>query len=130
MIYFGSFLQLTNQQAPSEAERRHGEFTLVVEADDHDAAVEKFKTRIQFYRDNSGLFEGMCSIFFIQLLEFVEFPDEAALLNYKSFAGDPIMPFIGCSLPDADKQSCTIYNWEEKNLEVGGVNGKLFLEFN
>lgn len=129
MIYFGSFLQLTNQQAPSEEERRHGEFTLVVEADNHDAALEKFKTRIRFYRSNSGLFEGTCSIFFTQLLEFVKFPEEAAMLNYKSFAGDPVMPFIGCSLPDTDDQSCTIYNWEENTLEVGGVGGKLFLEF-
>jgi hypothetical protein len=129
MIYFGNFMQLTNQQAPSESERRYGEFSLVVEADDYDAAVDQFKQRIKEYRETSSLFEGECTIFFTQLLEFVDFPRQAAMLNYKSFAGDPMMPFIGCSLPDSDDDSCKIYNWEENNLEVGGHRGKLFLEF-
>jgi len=130
MIYIGNFLQLTNLQATTETERRHGEFSLVIEAPNYDAAVEKFKARVAAYRTESDLFEGSCRIFFIQLLEFAKFPeDEAMMMSYKSFAGDPLLPFIGCSVPDGQDNSCKIYNWEESKLEIDGYSGKLFLEF-
>ncbi len=129
MIYIGNFLQLTNQQAPSESERRHGEFSMIVEAETYEAALGKLEAQIRFYRESSDLFEGACKIFCIQLLEFVQFPKVPVMMNYKSFAGDPILPFIGCSVPDGEEKSCTIYNWEEKKLEVDGYSGKLFLEF-
>lgn len=130
MIYIGSFLQLTNLQASEEAERRHGEFSLVVEAAGYEAAVEKFKEKIAVLREESDLFEGRCKIFFIQLLEFANVPeDEALMMSYKSYAGDPLLPFIGCSLPSGGEHSCRIYNWEDSKLEVDGYSGKLFVEF-
>ncbi|NIS17460.1 MAG: hypothetical protein GWO41_13840, partial [candidate division Zixibacteria bacterium] len=46
MLYLGKFLHMTNQQAEEESERRHGEFNLIVEAEDSQAALEFFKARI------------------------------------------------------------------------------------
>jgi len=40
MIYIGKFLHATNQQETDESERRHGEFNLIVEADNQDTAVD------------------------------------------------------------------------------------------
>ena len=40
MIYIGKFLHATNQQETEESERRHGEFNLIIEAENQDAAVD------------------------------------------------------------------------------------------
>ena len=128
MIYIGNFLQVTNQQAVSEAERRHGEFSLIVEADSHATAVDSFKTRIQSSRDSSDLFEGKCDIFFVQLLEFTELPKNDAIMTaYTSYAGDPVMPFIGCSIAGDEENSCRIFDWTDNKLEIDGYSGKLFM---
>ncbi|MGD1968797.1 MAG: hypothetical protein PVI32_07500, partial [Desulfobacterales bacterium] len=92
---------MTNQQAEQESERRHGEFNLIVAAEDSQAAVESFKARIIDSREKSDLFEGDCAIYLVHLLEMEEFPsDRARMLYYKSIAGDPIMPYISCSTPN------------------------------
>ena len=51
------------------------------------------------------------------------------MMSYQSYAGDPILPFIGCSIPSGETDSCKIYNWENNKLEIDGYSGKLFLEF-
>ena len=130
MIYIGNFLQVTNQQAAPEAERRHGEFSLIVAADSHEAAVESFKAAITSYRDSSDLFEGECKIFFVQLLEFSDLQKNGAMMTaYTSYAGDPVMPFIGCSIPQEGGDSCRIFDWTDNQLEINGYSGKLFMTF-
>lgn len=130
MIYIGNFLHQTNQEEASESERRHGEFNLIVQADTRDAAIGLFKERIQKQREISGFFEGDCSIFFVELLEFEKTPEtEAMILNFKSIAGDPLMPFIACSVPTGQTDACRIYDWNNNGLEVDGKNNKLFLTF-
>ncbi|MGD8665736.1 MAG: hypothetical protein PVI58_07075, partial [Desulfobacterales bacterium] len=78
MLYLGKFLHMTNQQAEDESERRHGEFNLIVEAEDSQAALELFKARIIESRQKSDLFEGDCAIYIVHLLELDEFPSERA----------------------------------------------------
>ena len=130
MIYIGNFLHLTNQEETSDSERRHGEFNLIVQADTRDAAIERFKERIQKQRDISGFFQGDCSIYFVELLEFEKIPEaEAMILNFKSIAGNPLMPFIACSVPTEQTDACRIFDWNNKELEVDGNNKKLFLTF-
>lgn len=130
MIYIGNFLHLTNQQQPTEMERRHGEFHLMVTADSIDRALELFREKIAALRENSAFFEGKCSVFLNQILGFETIDDqEAFMLNYKSVAGDPVMPFIGCSLPTNDSDDCRIFEWEGLNLKSGGKSNKLFVQF-
>jgi len=129
-MYIGNFLHQTNQEEASEAERRHGEFNLIVQAESREAAVRLFKERIQRQRETSGFFEGDCSIFFVELLEFEKIPvTEAMILNFKSIAGDPLMPFIACSIPSGESDACSIFDWNNNGLEVDGKNNKLFLTF-
>jgi hypothetical protein len=131
MLYIGKFLHMTNQQEAEESQRRHGEFNLIVQAEDSQAAAERFKERILDSRENSDLFEGDCSIYFVHLLELKEFPSERAkLLYYKSIAGDPIMPYISCSTPDGETDGCRILNWMQNRPEIDGEDANLFLKFN
>lgn len=130
MLYIGKFLHLTNQQAEQESERRHGEFNLIVEAENSQAAVESFKARIIDSRQKSDLFEGDCTIYIVHLLELEEFPsDRARMLYYKSIAGDPIMPYISCSTPNGVTDGCRILNWMKNRPEIDGEDANLFLAF-
>jgi hypothetical protein len=130
MIFIGKFFYLTNQQEIEEQDRRHGEFDLIIEARDGETAFLKFKERIAEIRDKGDFFQGQTRVFFIQLLEFDRFPrTQALMLNLKSTAGDPLMPFIGCSIPSDQTDACRIYDWKNNEPEIDGQNEKLFLEF-
>jgi hypothetical protein len=130
MIYIGNFLHVTNQEEPSEEKRRHGEFNLFVEADSKEAAIDMFRESIFNYRQQSHFFEGDCAIYFVELLEFENFPQtEAKILNYKSIAGDPLMPYIACSVPSQETDACRIYDWTSSEPEVDGSEKKLFISF-
>jgi hypothetical protein len=130
MLYIGKFLHMTNQQETEESERRHGEFNLIIQAENSEAAVARFKERIIESREKSGLFDGECAIYFVHLLEMEEFPSERArMLYYKSIAGDPIMPYISCTAPTGETDGCRILNWMKNKPEIDGVDANLFLEF-
>ena len=130
MLYIGKFLHMTNQQETEESQRRHGEFNLIVEAENDQAAIERFKERILDSRENSELFEGDSAIYFVHLLELEEFPsDRARLLYYKSIAGDPVMPYISCSTPNGETDGCRILNWMQNRPEIDGEDANLFMAF-
>ena len=121
---------MTNQQEAEESQRRHGEFNLIIEAENSQAAVECFKQRIIESRENSDLFGGECAIYIVHLLELEEFPSKRArMLYYKSIAGDPMMPYISCSAPNGETDGCRILNWMKNKPEFDGADANLFLEF-
>ena len=131
MIYIGNLLYLSNQQSASENEKRHGEFNLIVDADNKETAIGLFRDRIVELRESSDLFEGNCMIFFNQLLEFDRISGmEATMVNFKSVAGDPTMPYIGCTLPTEIANDCRIFDWDEQQPTIDGKGENIFLEFN
>ena len=130
MLFIGNFFYVSNQEEANDVDRRHGEFNLMLEAESAEKAIDMFKSRIKALRNLRDFFEGDCSIYFTQLLEFDGVPrSEAMILNYKSFAGDPVMPFIGCIIPSDQADACRIYNWEDSTPEIDGQDQKVFLEF-
>ena len=130
MLYIGNFLYLTNQQEQAEDKRRHGEFNLIVEADSDDKAIELCRERISGLRQSSDFFEGSCRVFFNQLIEFERAPNAtAALVNFKSIAGDPQMPFIGCTLPSEEADDCRIFDWDGSHPEIDGEKDHPFMTF-
>ena len=130
MIYIGKFLHATNQQQSKESDRRHGEFNLIIEAEDEKKAVDKFRERIVEFRQSTDLFEGDCFIYMVHLLELAEFPrDRARMLYYKSIAGDPVMPYISCSAPSGEADGCRILRWLENRPELDGQDANIFLHF-
>ena len=130
MFFIGNFVHATNQEETLETERRHGEFSLIIDAPDPYIALRKFRDRLVKYRKASDLFQGECLIYLIQLFEFDIFPiEDAMMLNYKSTAGDPMMPFIRCSLPNDLTDSCRLFDWKNNTPEIDGQTEKLFLRF-
>ncbi len=130
MIYMGFFIHGTNQEQVEEIDRRHGEFSLITDAPEAETALTRFRDRIVAYRENSDFFGGECVIYLVQLFEFDRLPDDTAMmLNYKSVAGDPVMPFIGCSVPSSDTDACRIFDWSNANPQVDGENEKVFVRF-
>jgi len=130
MIYIGKFLHATDQQNTQETDRRHGEFNLIIEAEDENSATDKFKERIKRFRETSDLFQGDCYIYMVHFLELEDFPkDKARMLYYKSIAGDPVMPYISCSAPSGEAEGCRILNWMENRPEIDGQDANVFIHF-
>jgi hypothetical protein len=130
MIYVGKFLHTTNQQEKTESKRRHGEFNLLVSADDKKAAVEKFKTRIAEAQKSTDLFEGDSQIYLVHILELKRIPkDRAQLFNFQSVVGDPDMPTISCQAPSADTDGCRIVDWQRNRPGVDGQAAIPFMTF-
>ena len=130
MLYIGNFYYVSNQEEELDPNRRHGEFNLMIEADNTEVAVNLFKSRIVALQKTRKFFGRNCSIFFTQVQEFEGLPrTEALILNYKSYAGDPFMPFIGCIIQSDQVDACRIYNWEDSMPEIVGQKQKVFLEF-
>lgn len=130
MLYIGNFLFVTNQQNAKEKSRRHGSFNMIADATRESEALDLFRQRISEYWQESTFFEGHCRIFLTNIMEFKNIPKEhAALLNYKSFAGDPILPYIECAAPMAQKNACSIHEWVDNHPATEGQKDQLFLEF-
>ena len=95
-----------------------------------ETAGDKDKVTPLVQRENSDFFKGRCTIYLVQLLEFDGFPKlRAMMLNYKSVAGDPRMPFIRCSIPSSESDTCRIFDWKDSRPQIDGVHEQLFIEF-
>jgi len=130
MIYIGKFLHTTNQQEKNETRRRHGEFNLLVSAEDKKAAVEKFRDRIAEAQKSTDLFEGDSQIYLVHILEMKRLPkDRAQLFNFQSVVGDPDMPTISCQAPSADNDGCRIVDWQKNRPGVDGQAAIPFMTF-
>jgi len=130
MIYIAKFVHATNQQEKDEVKRRHGEFNLLVSADNKDAAVEKFKQRITEAHRSTDFFTGDSFIYLVHILEMEEVPrQDARLFNFQSIAGDPIMPIISCQAPADDSDGCRILDWHENRPGVDGQSAVPFMQF-
>jgi hypothetical protein len=130
MYFVADFQHLTDQQAENEQDRRHGSFSMIVKADSAESALEKFRQRLLMFKNSTTFFEGRCTIFVSQLIEFDQFPQQdAVILNFKSFAGDPLMPFIACAVPSAQNNACSIHEWQNNRPVTEGREDSVFLEF-
>jgi len=130
VIYIGSFFHLTDQQHPKAADRRHGEFILMAEAQNAAQATDLFRQRIRDARASSTLFSGKGTVFFTQLLELDRLPrSEALMVNFKSIAGEPAMPFIGCTAPMDQADGCRIIAWDHNGPSIDGQAELPFLSF-
>lgn len=130
MLYIGNFLFVTNLQDAGADSRRHGSFNMVVEAPSEADALKQFRQRVSQYRQDSSFFEGHCRIFMAHVMEFNRIPHQyAVMLNYKSFAGEPVLPYIECAAPMAQNNACRIHEWVENSPSTEGKEDQLFMEF-
>lgn len=130
MYFIANFQYISDQQSNDETERRHGSFSMMVAADTKDQALNKFRQKLSDYRTTTALFQGKCTVYITQLLEFDKYPEaEAMILNFKSFAGDPIMPFISCVVPTAQNNTCNIHEWQGNHPLTEGQKDSEFIHF-
>lgn len=130
MYFIGNFQHVSDQQSDNENERRHGSFSMMVRADAMNDALDKFRQKLNDYKKSTTFFDGKCIIYITQLLEFEQFPqDEAIMLNFKSFAGDPMMPFIACVVPTEQSNSCSIHEWDQGHPVTEGQMDTVFAQF-
>ena len=63
-------------------------------------------------------------------MEFNKFPaSQAFMINLKSYAGDPVLPFIDCAIPSEETDGCKISDWSENQPQIDGQDERVFLEF-
>lgn len=130
MYFIANFQFISDQQSKDETDRRHGSFSMMVTADTMDQALNMFRQKLYDFRNKTALFQGKCSIYITQALEFDTYPeDEAIMLNFKSFAGDPILPFISCVVPTEQNNTCTIHEWYENHPLTEGQKDNKFIHF-
>ena len=130
MYFIGNFQHVSDQQAPEENDRRHGNFSMMVEADTINQALDKFRERLTEFKAATSFFDGQCTVYISQLLEFDKFPkDEAVIININSFAGDPIMPFIACVVPTEQSNACSIHDWDQNQPTTEGQKDSVFMKF-
>lgn len=130
MYYIANFQHFTDQEHPAAENRRHGSFSMIVQAPAVETALEMFRQRITELRASSDMFSGLCQVYIKQMIEFTEFPaHEAVLLNLKSFAGDPLLPFISCVVPTDQSDACSIQSYSHHGPTTEGQPDGLFLEF-
>jgi hypothetical protein len=130
MYFIGNFQHVSDQKSEDPNKRRHGSFSMMVEADTMDSALDKFRERLMAFRATTAFFDGYCTIYITQLLEFENFPSqEAVIMNFNSFAGDPIMPYISCVVPDTLNNACTIREWDNHHPTTEGRKDTVFIEF-
>jgi hypothetical protein len=85
---------------------------------------------LTLFRQSSSLFEGHCSIYISHLLEFDQVPaQEAVMLNYRSYVGDPLLPHISCVVPTEQSNACTIHQWAGGLPMTEGREDDLFIQF-
>ncbi len=131
MYYIGNFRFISDQQQLQEHDRRHGTFSMLVEGSSLQQAVEKFKEKIKSFRQTTGFFSGQCAVFLSNILEFEKIPqDQAVMLNLKSYAGDPLMPHIECTVPSEQSNSCSIYHWHGNRPANEDRPEEIFIIFN
>ncbi|MFP4033014.1 MAG: hypothetical protein ACLFRG_13275 [Desulfococcaceae bacterium] len=114
MIFVAHFLHVSHQQESSDSDRRHGAFHMMIDAEDQEAARARFRERLEQIGRGSGLFEGACRIYLTRMLQFEQPPkNHAVMFSFQSMAGDPVMPYIGCSSPSGETDGCEIIHWED-----------------
>jgi len=127
MIYIGKFLHTTSQQAQKEFDRRHGEFNLIVAAEDKKDAIVKFKARITEMQASTDFFEGDSKVYIEHVLEMKAIPKaKAVLFNFQSMVGDPVIPSISCQSPSGDTDGCKILDWQKNRP---GFDGNAVIPF-
>ncbi len=130
MIYIGKFLYTVRQEKKKEADRRHGEFQLLVEAPSREAALEKFGASIREAREQTDFFEGECRVYLVHLLEMRDLPRQRArMFDFQSIAGDPAMPLIHCHAPSEESDGCRILDWNRNRPDIDGRTTAPFLAF-
>lgn len=128
MLYIGHFDFLEDE---SENGPRHGYFTCVAEADNIEAALEKFRALLLSLRKEGDLFDGLSEVFLDSCVEVSSIPEAGFLAHYVSILGER-RASISTSVCGASQDQCSAYAFgapEEDEEEEGECQVEPFITF-
>ena len=108
MLYIGHF---SFDEIGSAEKIRHGYFTSVVNAENVDHAVNKFKEVIYSMRKADETFRQIITVFMEDIVEFHHVPANAVVTRIQSSAGQ-FPESITRNLPGVDSPGIKIYGFE------------------
>jgi len=121
MLYLGHFSFLDNEDI--DAEPGHGFFTTLVDADDVETALDRFKALILKLNEEQDLFDGVAEIVLDSCTEVVgTLPAEGILAHYQQWDGEP-SETISTTLPDVPETVAVAYV-DEADEEGKDENGQ------
>ncbi len=133
MLYSGHF---SFDEMRSDRKARHGYFTCMARAENPTEALEKFRDRIVYLREEEKdpLFTGIVSVYVEDIVEIVNFPEEAVITRYQSSEGQ-FPKSESCALPVSESKKIRAFKWvsdpekakEENHQEY--EEAEAFLEF-
>lgn len=107
-----------------------GYFSCVAEAENIDAAMDKFEAIITKQREDERLFEGSGSIYLDTCVEVVKMPETGILSHYVEYAPDG-MGATATTLPGVDEDCCNAFGMNEPGENEGDepVEAPPFMNF-
>ncbi|RJQ63869.1 MAG: hypothetical protein C4530_02930 [Desulfobacteraceae bacterium] len=107
MLHLGHFS--FDERDPADPSR-HGYFTLIVEAEEGDAAAQMFKEHIHALKKTWKLFEHVASVYIEDIFAVEETPRKPLLLRFQSSAG-PFPDTESRSLPVVEPAGIRVFGW-------------------
>jgi hypothetical protein len=94
-----------------------GWFTLIVEADSADAALEKFGDLIEFVAARSEVFDSVKNVYLDDATEVRELPPEGVLAHWHEYPGGDTRGSVSTTLPPAAPDGVAAFEW--RSAEAG-----------
>lgn len=108
MFYIGHF---SFDEMGDKQDQRHGYFTCIVNSEDVDSAVEKFKTKIEKTKTEKEIFARIVNVYIEDVFEIKTSPDTAIMLRMQSSEGE-FPKSVSVSLPFYKNQDIAAYGWK------------------
>lgn len=107
MLYIGHF---SFDELGEKQEKRHGNFTCVVDSTDVERALEGFKSTIEKMKTKSRHFAGIAAVYIEDIFEIQKVPETATMIRIQSSDGEfPVS--VSRSLPFAANTTIAAYGW-------------------
>jgi hypothetical protein len=128
MLYLGFFFAVEQSPRGVVAD---GEFTVLVDADDAEKALEEFEKKILELRREGDTFSGNCTIHLKSIVGFERVPEKAVALHCRKFAWyDGSLVSYHKAFLSRVPEGCEVYSAPEGREENEGACLDPFLEFN
>ncbi|WP_022667179.1 hypothetical protein [Desulfospira joergensenii] len=113
MLYAGHF---SFDETGENDNERHGYFACIVNAGTPELALQKFRKRILFIKDEmkAPLFQNIGYIYVEDIVEISDIPEEAVITRFQSSEG-PFPKSKSCSLPTSDTVKIKAYQWTRES---------------
>ena len=107
VLFLGHF---SFDEVDSEENPRHGYFSAVAEADNADAAMDKFKALIKNKKKKGGIFEKVLAVYIDDIIEIPSVTEKGFITTFQSSDG-AFPESVSHSLPDVETEEIKAYGY-------------------